>query len=95
MATPALPLGSLASAIVSEVPALLERSHKYEFEGNMLYTQCSVLKGRLEIVKRSITNERDKQQVLLSRLATIQNGVQGGAHECELLCQCYLPRSSD
>ncbi|KAF7795750.1 hypothetical protein EIP86_006917 [Pleurotus ostreatoroseus] len=46
----------------------------------MLYTQCTVLKGRLEIVKRSISNERDKQQVLLDRLEMIRSMLQDGDH---------------
>ncbi|KAJ3559665.1 hypothetical protein NM688_g198 [Phlebia brevispora] len=75
MSTTVVPLGSLASAIVAEAPALLQRSINYELESNMLHTQCSVLKGRLEIVKRSIANERDKQQVLMKRLTAIQGGI--------------------
>ena len=80
MSIPSAPLGSLASVIISEAPALLERSLRYEVEGNMLYTQCTVLKGRLEIVKRSISNERDKQQVLLDRLEMIRSMLQDGDH---------------
>ena len=65
----------MVSGIMAELPSLMEKSLKTELENNLLLTQCSVLEGRLEIVKRSIANERDKQKDLRDRLAKLRNGV--------------------
>ena len=78
------------------VPALLERALKFEVENNILVSQCSVLSGRLEIVKRSIAHERDKQRMLRARLATARTArarnARSAAHSPSLVDRCSMWR---
>ncbi|PSR76825.1 hypothetical protein PHLCEN_2v8206 [Hermanssonia centrifuga] len=58
-------------ATTTEVPSLtdIERVLILDAENNILQSQCSELKIHLEVMKRSIYHEREKQKGLNSRLA--------------------------
>lgn len=58
-------------ATTAEVPSLtdIERVLILDAENNILQSQCSELKIHLEVMKRSIYHEREKQKGLNSRLA--------------------------
>lgn len=50
-----------------------------EADINTVQTQCTVLTARLELVKRSISNERDKQKDLRERLSSLRGGVRSAS----------------
>ncbi|TCD62437.1 hypothetical protein EIP91_006899 [Steccherinum ochraceum] len=57
-----LSLAPLAATIVNELPALIERTLKYNVENNIIENQLVVLQAQIDAAKRNIAAERKTQR---------------------------------